>query len=128
MTECYPGSVPDSRPMNSATDSGVDLDHKIDPDFGPVFLFFFHPERYSRMVHEPAAFYIQLDFSLGSMSDVTIQITDMTGNALLIEHYGNQNVGTYHKIIVVSRLSQGIYICNIMIGSERFEKKLIKLN
>jgi len=76
----------------------------------------------------PAADFIYVAYSVPSSADVLLQVTDITGKVVITEHYGNQDAGAYHNGIDVSLLSQGMYICSMLIGTERFEKKLVKLN
>lgn len=76
----------------------------------------------------PTSDLIHIEYSVATSSDVHLQITDITGKVVMTENYGNQIPGSYQNTLYLSQLSQGLYICNMVIGNEHFERKLVKLN
>jgi hypothetical protein len=69
---------------------------------------------------------ITIDYNLSENTDVHLEILDATGRKIATHEMKKQSVGKQSLTISVSHLPNGVYICNLNIGSERFTKKIIK--
>ncbi len=66
-----------------------------------------------KVLPNPAADHIVIDYSLSKSSDITLTINDQLGNTIAVAFDGRAGVGSHSLEFDVSRLAPGAYFCRI---------------
>lgn len=74
--------------------------------------------------NNPASEEINLRYTLGEVTDVTIELYDLTGNKLVSEKYTAESKGGHQKTIHAGHLMPGLYIINLSSAQERYTRAI----
>ncbi|MCX6152626.1 MAG: VWA domain-containing protein [Candidatus Kapabacteria bacterium] len=66
-----------------------------------------------------------LTYSITEYGEVTIEISDLLGNIINVEHKGNQAAGTYEYIFDSNQVTSGVYIACVKWNDKFVSRKII---
>ncbi|WP_159038580.1 T9SS type A sorting domain-containing protein [Brumimicrobium mesophilum] len=69
---------------------------------------------------------LTIDYNLSKNTDVHFKILDATGRKIASHKLGSQSAGIQSVTVGVSHLANGMYICNLNIGSNILSRKIKK--
>ena len=72
----------------------------------------------------PASEWVDLSYFAFENATASIQIVDLKGNIVLQQTFEENIAGVHDQRIYLRNLSQGLYLFNLQIGTERFTSKL----
>ncbi|SFT76606.1 Por secretion system C-terminal sorting domain-containing protein [Lishizhenia tianjinensis] len=73
----------------------------------------------------PATDNVNIDFTLATQTDVTVNVTDISGKVVYTNAVGNLGAGEHTTVLSTSELTNGVYFCNFVAGESVITKKLV---
>lgn len=73
----------------------------------------------------PALNEASVRFNLSKQTDVSVHVLDMAGRVVLQYMQPDMSAGPQQVKLDISGLPQGVFVCNIKLGEERFTQKLM---
>lgn len=75
----------------------------------------------------PATDNINIYLTDKSNGKVAIRVTDVSGRVVLVNNNGDKNVSTWQSRLDISKLTQGVYYCEVIIGNKKYTGKFLKI-
>jgi hypothetical protein len=79
----------------------------------------------SSLFPNPSSGNVSFSVSLDVTSNVSVEVTDLTGQVVGTRQYGMLPTGTHKLNLNNSNLSSGVYFCNFILGDQKVTKKMI---
>lgn len=58
---------------------------------------------------------------------VVIRVTDVSGRVVLLNNNGDKSISTWQSRLDISKLTQGVYYCEVIIGNKKYTGKFLKI-
>jgi len=75
----------------------------------------------------PATDNINIYLTDNSNGKVVIRVTDVSGRVVLVNNNGDKSVSTWQSKLDISKLTQGVYYCEVIIGNKKYTSKFLKI-
>jgi hypothetical protein len=66
-----------------------------------------------------------IDFDIAATGDVSIKVYDLLGQEQLTVFEGKSESGSYRTTLDGSKLSNGVYLCELKNGTQRAIKRIV---